>query len=517
MNTDKCLELDGSTKCISSTKDIRSEIKCNHSTEILVIGTSAAGISAAYWLRKSGRKVILAGTAMPHQSGSGRITANIANPITCSYYDMSDRIGVKKAAKVLKSYKNALEWTASVIRQEAIQCGYKEVKSYLFPCADEDDSRMDKEYAAARSLRLPVKMLHSIPSCKTAENKKCLQLSRQSQCDVASFLNGLLKAFIEEGGIFFDHSNVEKISDQGADINGYFIQSDHVVLACDTLINKLPQFSARLNMQKAYRIGVKIPKGTMPFGFWSETRPLYSQRVSGPNHNAVVEALDSQYDLLTAEALYDTSARYEPETEKGEQRMEKLALWTKMHFPSFTAADCKWSGEIMQPCDLLPLIGRSSAGGNIFIVKGSAVNEISDGALGALIIKDLINGKRNSCVKLYAPSRTPMRKAGEDTREIRRASLEKARKWLAWDISTVSDLRDEEGRIITAGDDKIAAYRDKSGKLHLYEGTCPHSGMDLEWNKECKTFDSISKVSRFCPLGIVLSGRSDIGLQKKIF
>jgi len=48
--------------------------------------------------------------------------------------------------------------------------------------------------------------------------------------------------------------------------------------------------------------------------------------------------------------------------------------------------------------------------------------------------------------------------------------------------ASAEDLERGEGAIIRQGLKKIAAYRDKRGKLHLRSATCTHAGCLLHWN-----------------------------------
>ena len=63
------------------------------------------------------------------------------------------------------------------------------------------------------------------------------------------------------------------------------------------------------------------------------------------------------------------------------------------------------------------------------------------------------------------------------------------------------------GEGIVLENEKIAAYRDDKGKLHIYSAICTHLGCTLSWNPLEKSFDCPCHGSRFSSLsGNVING-----------
>jgi Rieske Fe-S protein len=50
------------------------------------------------------------------------------------------------------------------------------------------------------------------------------------------------------------------------------------------------------------------------------------------------------------------------------------------------------------------------------------------------------------------------------------------------EVASVDELQPGTGAIVRQGIRKIAAYRDKRGKLHVCAATCTHAGCLLHWN-----------------------------------
>jgi Rieske Fe-S protein len=70
----------------------------------------------------------------------------------------------------------------------------------------------------------------------------------------------------------------------------------------------------------------------------------------------------------------------------------------------------------------------------------------------------------------------------------------------------VSELQQGEGGIIVRAGEKLAAYVDDSGELHVMSAKCTHLGCTVAWNPAARTFDCPCHGSRYAPTGEVVNG-----------
>jgi Rieske Fe-S protein len=68
------------------------------------------------------------------------------------------------------------------------------------------------------------------------------------------------------------------------------------------------------------------------------------------------------------------------------------------------------------------------------------------------------------------------------------------------------DIPIGEARIIRVDDDKVGAFKDEKGKLHIVDVTCPHVGCELEWNAAERSWDCPCHGSRFTYEGEIIEG-----------
>ena len=73
-------------------------------------------------------------------------------------------------------------------------------------------------------------------------------------------------------------------------------------------------------------------------------------------------------------------------------------------------------------------------------------------------------------------------------------------------MQTVTELGPGEGGIIDRAGEKIAAFVDAGGELHLMSARCTHMGCTVAWNPGASTFDCPCHGSRYGPEGQVVNG-----------
>jgi nucleotide-binding universal stress UspA family protein/nitrite reductase/ring-hydroxylating ferredoxin subunit len=71
---------------------------------------------------------------------------------------------------------------------------------------------------------------------------------------------------------------------------------------------------------------------------------------------------------------------------------------------------------------------------------------------------------------------------------------------------TVTELAPGEGGIVERAGEKLAAYVDPGGELHVMSARCTHMGCTVAWNPGEGTFDCPCHGSRFGPTGQVVNG-----------
>ena len=489
----------------------------NKNTDVLIIGGGISGLSAAYCLSMSGRKVVLLEDGYLGSGESGRTTAHITYALDDRYYDLEKFFGEEKAKLAAQSHKEALEWIRDIIAAENIDCGFMNADGYLFTDPSDKEDNLDKELEATHRAGLPTEMVLPIPGLPIGTGLRAIRFPDQGQFHILKYLKGLADAVIKMGGEIYTNTHADTINKNGAIANGFTIGANHIIVATNTPVNDKITMHTKQWAYRTYVIAAKVPKGVLPYALWWDTGNQDSKWVAKPYHYVRLEPFDEHFDLLISGGADHKTGQAEQEHRTEEQRYDKLISWTREHFPYFSDLTYKWSGQVMEPVDSLAFIGKNPGNENIYIITGDSGNGMTHGTLGGLIINDLITGGNNPYAALYDPSRITLRTGIDYLTEFGNMAYAMAKDWMeSDDLKDVDELPAGKGTIISKGLDKIAVYKDTDGSVHSCSGVCPHLGGVLQWNDDEKSFDCPLHGSRFTAYGTVINGPAIINLKKSV-
>ena len=485
-------------------------------TDILVIGGGIAGLTTAFCLAKEGRKVVLVEDGYLGSGESGRTTAQLTCALDDRYFELEKIYDEPTAQLAANSHMKAIEWVANTVKQYSIDCRFKRVDGYLFLHATDTKETLLKEYEATKRAGLVTEMLNNVPGIKGEDGKWCIKFSDQAQFHILLYLKGLADALIQLGGKIYTQSKAENITKEGASVNGFTINAQHIVVATNTPVNDWVTMHTKQWPYRTYVIAAKIPKGKLPYAMWWDTGNHESKWISQPYHYVRLAEFDEQYDLLLSGGEDHRTGQADDEDIKEEDRYTKLEEWTKKRFPSMGDIVYKWSGQVMEPIDSLAYIGKNPGNDNIYIITGDSGNGMTHGTLGGIIITDIIMKRDNPWITLYSPSRITSKTTGDYLKEVGNMVVQYGDWFTGADIKNPEDLKPGEGGIMSSGFKKIAAYRDEENNLHTCTAVCPHLGAVLHWNADEKTFDCPMHGSRFTTEGKVINGPATSNLKKVV-
>jgi Rieske Fe-S protein len=178
-----------------------------------------------------------------------------------------------------------------------------------------------------------------------------------------------------------------------------------------------------------------------------------------------------------------------------------------------------WSDEFFEPADGMPYIGRApgTSHRNVYIATGYSGTGLTYGTAAAMLISDLILGRKNQWEKAFNPGRAKLLASAKHVMEEVGATV----KGLVGDRLSrssprrVSGIERDSGKIISLNGERVAAYRDSKGRLQAVSATCTHTGCMVEWNNAEKHWDCKCHGSLFKPNGEPFAGPATKPLEKK--
>jgi Rieske Fe-S protein len=166
--------------------------------------------------------------------------------------------------------------------------------------------------------------------------------------------------------------------------------------------------------------------------------------------------------------------------------------------------------------DGLPYIGRNSLESHVWVATGFSGNGMTGGTVGAMLLRDLLQGIPNPSASLYEATRVkpfavfawskenvdyPLHFVGDRLKPVQTKELE--------------EVPRGEGRIVNLDGRKVAASRDQDGKVTLLSPVCTHMACTVQWNRAEKSWDCPCHGARFDANGEVLNGPAIKPLAKK--
>jgi Rieske Fe-S protein len=140
------------------------------------------------------------------------------------------------------------------------------------------------------------------------------------------------------------------------------------------------------------------------------------------------------------------------------------------------------------------------------VVTGDSGQGLTHGVIGALLLGDLVLGRKNPWEALYAPSRITLSAAPEYAKDM----VNIGSRFLEWLVPGEVESEDEvpvgHGAILRAGLKRVAVYRDEAGAVHRRSAVCTHAGCVVHWNSTARGWECPCHGSRFSPTGEVVSG-----------
>ena len=468
-------------------------------TEVVIVGAGIVGIMTAFRLMNKGVNVVLVEASEVINGTTGHTTAKITAQHGLIYDKLIKSIGEDNAKLYYEANMQGLKYIHSLYTEEAIDCDYEEQDAILYAETDTYEQKVRSEFEAYQRLGIPGKLVEELPLPFTIKN--AIIMPKQAQFHPVKFLSHLLNLFVKKGGQVFAHTPVETIQDvdegplQIKTKNGHTLYCNKVVIASHyPFYDMQGLYFSRLSPKRSYIVAAEI-KEEAPSGMYiSADQPTRSIRHTKDGEKTLMlfggedhKTGQSEHPLKHYEALKDFAERY----------------YTVKELPY------RWSAQDLETLDYVPYIGPySSAKDHIYVATGFAKWGMSNGALAALILSDLVRGKENPYADLFTPTRseTNIQSAGKFIKENANVAKELIKGKLTDKDIRPDDLKPDEGSIVTFNGKRAGAYRDCEGKLCVVDTTCTHMGCEVKWNDGERSWDCPCHGSRFSPDGEVLEG-----------
>ncbi|WP_213436974.1 MULTISPECIES: FAD-dependent oxidoreductase [Lysobacteraceae] len=457
---------------------------------VCIVGAGIAGLTTAYRLARAGADVVVLEEGDLHDGQTARTTGHLSDALDDRYCRLEHLHGEQGARLAAHSHGVAIDMIERTCIDERIVCGFARVDGYLV--RGHDDARtarlLDDEFAAARRAGIAVERVAAPPGAMAAFGD-ALRFPRQARFHALDYLGGLARAFVQLGGRLHTHTRVDAV-DGGANAgatcaNGARVQAEAVVVATNVPFNDRIAIHAKQAAYRTYVIALRLDPGAVPDALlWDMCEPYHYVRIAHARNGTwlVVGGEDRKTGQDDAPAV----------------RYEVLESWARHHFPDALDVGYRWSGQVIEPIDGLAFLGHNPGfADNVYIATGDSGNGLTHGTIAGALIADLIVDGDSPLRALYSPSRLNLRAADAFVRETLNFVPYYADWMSAGEIEGLGALPAGEGAVLRCGLQKVAAWRDDAGALHLHSAMCPHLGCVVHWNGAERSWDCPCHGSRF--------------------
>lgn len=464
--------------------------------DVAVVGGGITGITSAWLLKKEGLRVALIESDKILRGTTGHTTAKITSQHELIYDQLIKLLGRERAQQYADANQNAIEFIASLVEDKNIDCDFSRQSAYVFTQQNQMIDQIGREVEAASSLGIKASYLTQLPiplKVKAAE-----KFDNQAQFHPRKYLLALADEIPDNGSYIFENSRVIDLH-EGNPVtliteNGSKITAENIIIATHfPFYGGNGFYFTRMYAEMSYALGIKIKEKFSGGMYISAEDPGKSLRSTPIKDDGLVIVAGEHHK--TGHSDTNTNVHFKKLIEFAKETYEVESI------------PYRWSTQDYVTLDDVPYIGRISKGTpNIYIATGFKKWGITHGTASGIILKDLIVKGENPWADVFDPSRfeaDPMIKSFVTT------NLDVAKHLIGDKFKSAPDnidIEPGEGKVVEIDGEKMGAYKDDTGKLHLVDITCTHMGCTLNWNAAELTWDCPCHASRFTYDGTIIDG-----------
>ncbi|MGN0400797.1 MAG: FAD-dependent oxidoreductase [Acetatifactor sp.] len=426
--------------------------------DVVVIGAGMAGILTAWKLQQAGLKVTVLEADRIAGGQTGRTTAKITSQHGLIYSRLVEEIGWQKAKLYADANQRAIDEFENLIRNQKIDCDFERVPAYLYSRKESgqllDEARVAAELGISAYFTDSPELPFQTAGAVCFENQACFHPLK------------FIRSLAEQLEIF-EQSPVTVVRGGMVGTERARFLANQVIFATHYPFRNVPGFYfLRQHQERSYVIALERKQASE-----AQDGAGYANRFAEGSKWPEGMYLCAESDGLSLRSTGDILLLGGNSHRTGKNRQGGA-------YGSLKAAACKyfpegrvvaeWSAQDCMPHDGVPFIGRYSVWkSNWYVATGFGKWGMTSSMVTALLLTDMLQGKKNSWEKVFTPQR----------------------------------LRPQSGMANFFSDLAESAAGLTKGFFVPWEGQtcarCTHMGCKLTWNPDDNSWDCPCHGSRF--------------------
>ncbi|MFI1249298.1 FAD-dependent oxidoreductase [Streptomyces anulatus] len=468
--------------------------------DVAVVGGGIAGLSTAWELARTGRRVAVLEADRIASGVTGYTTAKVSALHSLVYGRLRRAHGAQAARLYAVSQLDAVERLAAIVDEVGIACDLERVSAYSYAAGPASRAAVEAEARAAADAGLEVSYVTETELPFPVGG--AVRLDGQAQFHPRAYLLALAEDLVGLGGLIFERTRVTGLSEgqpcRLTTEDQRMVTARDVVVATHYPIFDRAMLFARLSPRRELVVAAPVATDRAPKGMHiTEDEGKRSVR-SAP--------LDENRRLLIV-----TGESFTPGTSDPQEGFRRLDSWMHERFPVGATA-YRWAAQDNDPSDTVPLIGPLHIGArHTYVATGFGGWGMTGGILAGRLLTSLITESeaRPDWAELYDPRRI----AGvlREGAALLKQQADVA-KHFAGDrmrvthVDSVDDIVPGTGAVVRVKGRRCAVYRHQDGTLRAVSARCTHLGCLVSFNDAEATWECPCHGSRFGTDGTVLQG-----------
>lgn len=425
---------------MNSDMPVFEQLKSDIKTDVLIIGGGAAGLLTAYFLDKSGVDYVLAEKGRICGGVTKNTTAKVTFQHGLIYSKLLKSAGFEKAAMYLESNREAFNKYKELC--DSVDCSFEIKNNYVYSVNSSE--KLENELEALHKIGYDAGFIRDLPIPIKTAGAVCFP--HQAQFNPMQFFSQISKNLkIRENTFVREMQGNTAVTDYGK------IYADKVIITTHfPFINKHGGYFLKLYQHRSYVIALENAQNVDGM-YVDEDKKGLSFRNYG------------NYLLLGGGSH---------KTGKEGGNWAELREFANTNYPD---SDEKlfWATQDCMSLDNIPYIGQYSKNTtDLYVASGFNKWGMTGAMVSAMLLCDLINGKKNDYSELYNPSRSII-----------------------------------HPQLFVNG------FESAVNLLTVSKKRCPHLGCALKWNKAEHSWDCPCHGSRFSEKGKLLDNPANGNLN----
>ena len=471
--------------------------------DVVVVGAGITGLTAALFLQRQGRQVVVVEAKQVASGTTGGTTGKITSQHSLIYAQLIREHGAEVAQTYASANQEAIEHVANLVAETSAECGFTRASAFVYAVDEDDLPSLAEEHEAASSLGLPSRL--SLPPDLPFNVAGALEFSDQAYFHPVRYCDALARELTRIGGRIFEGTRIRQLRE---DRTGIEVANEAgVVVASAAIITTLLPFVdrggffARARPSRSYGVAARLGSAPPAGMYISSGSPVRSFRPwPEGGENGIIFVGESH--ATGAEAA--TPGRW------GE-----LERWARERF-DVKSFEYRWSAQDYRTVDGIPYVGPSPLTRHTYVATGFRKWGLTNGTAAASILSDLILERDNASSAVFAPSRLGGPTAiGRTVRDNLKVGWYLVSDFFGrMSAPPLADLGPGQGGLVDIDNKTVAAYRHPSGEVTTLSPTCTHLFCTVHWNDAENTWDCPCHGSRFEIDGSVINGPATEPLRR---